>query len=200
MCPHTEKWRGCWYKDVTFLQLEMDLSVLLEALRQELWRLSSREEAAAAAERERDEALFREVAAVRQAGQAAAEGFRMEDVALLLEMVLHYFGTSRAVAAMVLALYAMEGQGGLCGRAVALLLAILLDLGMVALVALPRMGRRGRQWAGRLIGGDGGQQRAAAAGDVELGIGDGGAVGGVGGAPQPGGGVANWVLSWLWGR
>ncbi len=177
----------------------MDLSVLLEALRQELWRLSSREEAAAAAERERDEALFREVAAVRQAGQAAAEGFRMEDVALLLEMVLHYFGTSRAVAAMVLALYAFEGQGGYCGRALALLLAILLDLGMVALVALPRMGRRGRQWVGRLIGGDGGegQQRAAAAGDVELGVGD---VGGAGGAPQPGGGVANWVLSWLWGR
>ncbi len=178
----------------------MDLNVLIEALRQEVWRLSSREEAAAAAERERDEALFREVAAVRQAGQAAVEGFRMEDIALLLEMILHYFGTSRAVAAMVLALYALEGQGGLCGRAVALLLAILLDLGMVVLVALPRMGRRGRRWVGRLIGGEGGQQRAAAAaGDVELGVGGGEAAGGAG-APQPGGGVANWVLSWLWGR
>jgi len=196
---------------VTFFSYIMgDINTLQEAVRQELWRGLGRLEAAAAAERERDEALYREVAVVRQEAAQAVSGMAVvaavggeraaADVHRELEghiwaaasLALHYFGTARSMAALGLAAFAFGGQGSIVGRALALLLGLLLDAGVVMLVGLPRLGVRGRRWLGCLAScWDGGQRRRR--GDVEAGGGDKEEEDG------PAGGLASWALSWLWG-
>ena len=198
---------------MTFFSYIMgDINTLLEAVRQELWRGLGRLEATAAAERERDEALYREVAVVRQEAAQAVSGMAVvaavggeraaADVNRQLEghiwaaasLALHYFGTARSMAALGLAAFAFGGQGSLVGRALALLLGLILDAGVVCLVGLPRLGVRGRRWLGCLAScWDGGQRRRR--GDVEAGDGDEEEEE----AGPAGGGLAGWALSWLWG-
>ena len=134
---------------------------LMEAIRQELWRGLARLEAAEAADMARDEALAVDVAAVAEAAsglRTAMEVERaldmrrdtewrsdreMEQMAVFLELVLMYIGTARAMAAFGLATLAFSGNGSVVGRVVALLLAVLLDAGVVLIVAAPAMANSG---------------------------------------------------------
>jgi hypothetical protein len=142
------------------------LFAIVEAVRQEVWRVATGVEAAAAADRARDEALVREVAAVASSAAAVlmavqgaveeervrvADELRWEERLWSIgELVLMYCGTARAMAAMGLASYVFGGVGSLAGRMVAFFLALLLDVGVVTLVGVPRLGQVG--WLGRLGG------------------------------------------------
>jgi hypothetical protein len=141
---------------------------IIEAVRQEVWRVAAGVEAAAAADRARDEALAREVAAVATSAAAvstavavrgaiddersrAAVELRWEDrIWEVSEAVLMYCGTARAMAAMGMANYAFGDQGTFVGRLLSLIMAIILDFGVVLLVGVPRLGEV--SWLGRLGG------------------------------------------------
>jgi hypothetical protein len=146
----------------------MDQMAILEAIRQELWRGVGRLEAVVEAERERDEALSRNVESVARsaaslvtavavesavAGErsAAAVQLRWEDQLWQAgELALMYFGTARAMAALALANYGVTGSGSFLGRLVAILAAVVLDVGVVLLVLTPHLGAGGAGVFGRL--------------------------------------------------
>ena len=134
---------------------------IMETLRQELWRGLARLEAAEAADMARDEALAVDVAAVAEAAsglrtamevERALDARReiewsgdreMEQLGVYVELGLMYFSTARAMAAFGLATLAFSGSGSVVGRVAALLLAILLDAGVVLIVAAPAMANSG---------------------------------------------------------
>jgi len=143
---------------------------LLEAVRQELWRGVGRLEAAVEAERVRDEALALNVETVARSAHDLSTAVAVEaalgrervmvegqlrwegQVWEVAELVLMYFGTARAMGAFGLAQVAMGGEGTVVRRFVALLLALLLDVGVVVLVAASRLGMGGGSLIGRLAG------------------------------------------------
>jgi hypothetical protein len=140
----------------------MEEKSLLEAVRMEVWRGAARIEASVAAELERDRSVLQELRALRSSTQevvtalavqaavateratAAAESRWEDQLWAVVEVVLMYFGTARAMAALGLANYAFGGRGSATGRVAALALALLLDAGVVVLVAVPQLGGDGR--------------------------------------------------------
>lgn len=146
----------------------MDNTAILEAIRQELWRGVGRLEAAVEAERERDEALSRNVESVARSAASLVTAVAVESavagersaVAVQLrwedqlwqagELALMYFGTARAMAALALANYGVSGSGSLISRLLAVLVAVVLDVGIVFLVLTPHVSAGGVGVLGRL--------------------------------------------------
>jgi len=183
------------------------LTQLVEALRQELWRGGRLAGEAAAGDRERDEALFRELVVVRQQtvamGQQLAALVAVEEreavvhdmermgdqVWAAVDRILLYTGSARGMAAAALCHFAVVGQAGLLVRVVAFCLAAILDIGVATVVISTLVGAGSLQTVGRLVAcwrrcrrRQGGEQEAAEMGGAE---------------PDPAGG-GGW-FSWLWG-